>query len=106
MHVRQSVIAALEAVGELRVIEAQEVQDGRLQVVDVDFVLGDEVAEFVRRAVGHAGLHAAAGHEHGEAVRIVVAAQVGGAVAFFVERRASELAAPDDERLVAAGRAA
>ena len=40
-------------------------------------------------------LHAAAGHPHGEAVGVVVAA-----VALLAHRRAAELAAPDDQRLV------
>ena len=41
------------------------------------------------------GLDAAAGHPHGEAVGVVVAA-----VAFLRHRRAAELAAPDDQGLV------
>ena len=51
MHVGQAVVAALEAVGQLRVVEAEQVQDRGLQVVDVDLVLGDAEAEFVGLAV-------------------------------------------------------
>jgi hypothetical protein len=47
VHVRQSVIPALEAVGEPGVIKTEQVQQRCLQVVDVRFVLGAEVAEFV-----------------------------------------------------------
>ncbi len=61
----------------------KEVQDCGL-VVDVDFGTGHEVAEFISRSVGPFGLYAAASHEHGEAMRMVVAAQVE-VVAFFVE---------------------
>jgi hypothetical protein len=46
-------------------------------------------------------LHAAAGHQDGEAVRVVVASEdltLRGAA--FAEGRASELAAPDDEGVV------
>ncbi len=39
MDVGETVVAALEAVGEAFVIEAEEVHDGGLQVVDVDLVL-------------------------------------------------------------------
>ena len=39
MHVGEAVVAALEAVGQLRVVEAEQVQDRRLQIVDVDSVL-------------------------------------------------------------------
>ena len=38
MHIRQPKIAALEAVGEFEVVQAQQVQDGGLEVVDVDAV--------------------------------------------------------------------
>ena len=40
MHIGQPEVAALEAVGQLRVIEAEQVQNRRVQVVDVDRVLG------------------------------------------------------------------
>ena len=38
MHVGQAEIAALEAVGQLGVVEAEQVQDGGVEVVDVDSV--------------------------------------------------------------------
>src|SRR5205085_2516461 len=44
-------VAAVVAVGQLRVIEAQQVQDGRVQVVDVHLVLRRPGAELVGRAV-------------------------------------------------------
>ena len=71
-----------------------------MQVVDVDRVVGDVVAEVVGLAVGDAGLDAAAGQPDGEAARVVVAAVVvGGQRALAVDRPA-ELAAPDDQRVV------
>ena len=66
-----------------------------VQVVDVEAVLDGAEAEFVGGADGLAALHAAAGHPHREAGRVVIAA-----VAFFAHRRAAEFAAPDDQRLV------
>ena len=62
-----------------------------MQVVDRDAIFDGFEAEFVRGAVADAALEAAAGHEHGEAVGVMVAA-----VAAFGDRRAAELAAPDD----------
>ena len=61
VHVGQAVVAALELVRQLLVVDAEQVQDRRLEVVDVDGVLGDVVAEVVGRAVGDARLDAAAG---------------------------------------------
>ena len=51
VHVGQAEVAALVAVGQPLVIEAEQVQDRRLQVVDVDRVLDDVEAEVVGRAV-------------------------------------------------------
>ena len=47
-------------------VEAHQVEDGGLEVVDVDLVLGDVEAEVVGFAVGDAGLDAAAGEEERE----------------------------------------
>src|ERR1022692_1255343 len=60
MHVGQPIVAALEAVGEARVVEAQAMQNGGVEVVDVDGAIDDVVAVVVGRAVADAGLDAAA----------------------------------------------
>jgi hypothetical protein len=39
VHVGQAVVAALVVVGQLGVVHAEQVEDRRLQVVDVDGVL-------------------------------------------------------------------
>src|SRR5439155_14419742 len=100
-HVRQSEIAALETEGQLCVVEAEQVQNRRLQVVDMNLVLHHCEAEFVRLAVGDAVFQAAASQEYREAIGIMVAAEdVARRRATFAERRAAKLAAPDDERVV------
>ena len=50
--VGQAEVAALEAVGQPRVVEAEQVQDRGVQVVDVDLVLDGVEAEVVGLAVG------------------------------------------------------
>ena len=97
MDVGEAEVAALELEGELLVVEAEQVQQGRVQVVDVGLVLDAVEAEFVGLAVGDAGADAAAGEPHGEGVDVVVAA---GLVAVFAHRRAAEFAAPDDQGLL------
>ena len=52
MHVRQAEVAPGVAVRQLLVVEAQQVQDRRLQVVDVDLLLDRLEAELVGRPVG------------------------------------------------------
>ncbi len=98
VDVGEAVVAALEAVGELLVVEAEEVEDGGLEVVDVDGVLGRTESEFVAFAVHLAALHATAGQEHRIAVGEVVAAEdlaTGGAA--LAEGGTAEFAAPDHE---------
>ena len=70
--------AAVVGVGELLVIEAELVEDGGVDVVDVGFVDGGVVADFVGFAVAHAAFDAASGHPGGEAMRVVVTAGFGG----------------------------
>src|SRR5437762_14047578 len=70
-------------------------QKGRVQVVDGDAPIDGAEAEFVRGAVAGPALEAAAGHEHGKAVRVVIAT-----VAAFGDGGAAEFAAPDDGGLV------
>ena len=56
VHVGQAEVAAGVAVGELLVVEAQQVQDRGVQVVDVDLVLHGLEAELVGGAVDVAAL--------------------------------------------------
>ena len=74
MHVGQTKIAAGVAVGQLLVIEAQQVQDRRVQVVDVNAALDRVPAKLVGGSVDVARFDAAASEAHREAVVIVIAA--------------------------------
>src|SRR5262249_54870483 len=79
------------------VVEAEQVQEGGVQVVDVDLVRDGGEAELVGGAVDVAAFDAAAGQPHREAVVVVVAAAEGGQ---FGDGGAAELAAPQDEGAV------
>ena len=72
--VGQPLFAAVGVVDEPVVVEAEEVQDRRLEVVGRDDVLDRAVADLVGGAVGHAALDAAAGQPDREALAVVVAA--------------------------------
>ena len=96
--VGEAEIAAFESVDEAFVVEAEEVEDSGLDVVDVDGVFGDLHAEFVGGAVGDAGFDAAAGHPHGEGLGVVIASAAASECgAGFNHGGASEFAAPDDK---------
>ena len=98
MHAGQADVEALEAVGQSLVVDAEAVQDGGVEVVQVDAVVLRVVAKFVGTAVDHAGLDAAAGQAHGEAVRVMVAPIA--LIATLSHRCAPELATPHDQRFV------
>ena len=78
-------------------VEAEQVKDGRLDVVHLDFVLGDEEAQVVDLADGLAGFDAASGEPHREIVDVMVAAD---RFAHLPHRGAPELAAPDDQGVI------
>ena len=75
LDIGQTEIAPRITIGEAFVIEAEEVQDRGVQIVDMDTFLDGAVAELVGGAVDVAPFDAAAGEEHGEAPVIVIAAQ-------------------------------
>jgi len=56
MHIRQPEVASLVAIRQARVLQAEQVQDRRLQVVRVDGVRADVEAELVGGAVVVPGL--------------------------------------------------
>ena len=77
MHIGEAEVAALEAPGELFVVEAELVEQGGMKVVDVDPAFGDAEAEFIGGAVEVAGTEPPAGDPHREGIDVVVAADGG-----------------------------
>ena len=80
-------------------VETEQRQHRRVQIVNVNLVGGRCGAEFIRCAIDRAAFHPAAGEEGGERLGVVVAARIVVAIS-VLDRLASELAAPDDERIV------
>src|SRR5205814_5596607 len=89
------VIAPAVAVRQLLVVDAHEMEDGGVQVMDVDLVLDGVPAELVGGAVNDAALDAAARQPHRETEGMMLPA-----VGPLGSRRPAELAAPDDQRVV------
>src|SRR5262249_39054394 len=100
LDTRQAHVQTLHAVGQPPMVDAEAVEDGRLQVVDVDGVADDVVGEVVGFAVDDAGADAAAGHPDRETARMVVAAVVLARERALAVDGAAELAAPDDQRVL------
>ena len=85
-------------VGEPFVVETHQMKDGSVQIIDVHFAVHRMVAKIVGDAMGDTASHAAAGHPHGEAVRIVLpAGRLPLSVVLLGVRSAAELAAPQDQ---------
>src|SRR6188474_2157811 len=57
MHIRQAVIASAVAEGKLLVIHAEQVENGCVEVMHVDFVFHNRRADVVGVAVAGAALH-------------------------------------------------
>src|SRR5260370_32870586 len=72
--VGQAEVPSAVAVGQLGVLDAEEVEDGRVNIVHVDGFIDGLEAEIVGGAVDRAALHRASGEPHGEAEGIVIAA--------------------------------
>lgn len=89
-------LAAFMLVGELVVVQAEGVEDGGVEVAEVDFSFDRAGAGFVRGSVGVAAFKAAASQPEGEPA-VVVAGFVFAIVGR--EARAAEFASPDDQRI-------
>src|SRR3712207_6828604 len=74
VDIRQTEVPALEKKREFGMVDTETVQDRRLQVMNVDRIGHDVVAEIVRFADHRAGLYAPARHPHRETPRMMVAA--------------------------------
>ena len=74
VDISQAEVATGVPVGQLFVVESQQVQHGRMEVMHMDAVLNGVPTEFIGRAVDVATLHAAASQPHREPVVIVIAA--------------------------------
>ena len=62
MDVGKAVVSSLITVGEFFMVDAEEVEDGGIEIVDVDRVLGDVVAPIVGLTVCDAAFYSTAGH--------------------------------------------
>ena len=98
VDIGDAVVAALEAEGQPFVVDPEAMQDRRIEVVNVDRV-ADDVVTVVVGLADNARPDPATREPHREAAAVMIAAVVVLQAALSVDG-ASELAAPDDERLI------
>src|SRR4051794_34289375 len=94
MHISQTAIDAILANGQLLVIDAKQVEHGRVKVVAVGFIFRRLVSPVIAAPVGDAGLDAGAPKPRHETAAIVIAPDRA-----LREGGAAKLSAPDDERV-------
>src|SRR5262249_31049956 len=95
VDVGETHVAAVEEIGQLRVIDAEQVQHRGVQVMDGDGLLLGFIPELVAGSDDLTAFDAGAGHPYGHGAGVVVAAD-----ALLRDRHAAEFAVPDDERVV------
>ena len=100
MYVGQPVPASLVLEGQAFMVDSQQVQDRRLQVVNVDTIFGNVVAVGIGGPVGRSCFHTAAGHPHGKTSWVVIAAKVVRREFSLAIVGATELATPNDKRVI------
>ena len=101
VDVGETIVAALEAMGEFLVVEAQEVHPGGLEVVDVHGVLCDGESKLVGLAVAETAFHASASHDHGEGIWVVIPSEdLALSSTSLAEGGAAELAADDNQGVI------
>jgi hypothetical protein len=74
MYIGQSNVTAAEAVGQLLVVDPEQVQHGGVEIMYLQWLIHRLVTPIIGCAIGHAGLDPAPGHPKAEAVLVVIPA--------------------------------
>lgn len=77
-NICQAVPASLEFISKPLMVDAQDVHEGGLEIVNVHMVVDDIVSKLVGSAHGEAFFYPAPGHEYGVALGVVVPAKIVG----------------------------
>ena len=80
VYVGEAEVPTRKAIGELFVIETHKMEDGGVQVVDMNGFIDCPITEVIRCSVGQTALYASSRQPQGESVVVVVSPQ------FYVAR--------------------
>ena len=72
VHIGQAVVPALVAIGDPPVIEAEEMEEGRVEVVDVHGIFDDFVSEVVGPSMNGPAGDASSGEPDGERIALMI----------------------------------
>ena len=96
MNVGQTKVASLKSIGQSSVIETQQMQQRRIQVMDMHWVGYDIESKVIRLAVNISSFESAPSKPHAEAAIVMIASIISS----LNHRRSTELATPNDQRVI------
>ena len=94
-HIGKPEISTCMPKRETFVIETEQMQNGGMQVVHMDFVFYRLEAKLVGLSVGHSAFYSSSSEPHRETVMIVISS-----ISIFRRRRSTELTSPYHQRIV------
>ena len=98
IHVRQSKFAPGIGVGQTFMVEAHDVKQSGVEIVNGAAVFDGVVAKLIGFSITHPAAHATACHPHGEPIGVVVASQ--WAFSLLDGRRSTEFSSPDHQGII------
>ena len=94
-------MAALEAIGQLFMVDAEKMHDGGLKIMNVYLIFHRIETKVIGSPVGHSGFSSASRHPYGEGIRVVIASPSLAILDVTLnEWRAAKFASPDDQGVV------
>ena len=97
VHVGQSKVASLITVGQLLMINSEQMKNGGLQVMHVDGVLHDVHAIVIGLSIAEPGLYSATGQPVSEAIRVMITPVTGTRQFPLAINRTPKFTTPDHQ---------
>ena len=99
VNVGKSELAALEAVGEAFVVDAEEMKDRCVEVVNVDGIFKDVVAIVVGFSNGDSFFYSCSSHPHAEALGMMITSVIFASQFSLTVGGSPKLSTPDEESI-------
>lgn len=94
-HVCQAERTTMMLEGQTFMVESEQMENGGMQIIDVNLPIDAEIPEVIGGAMRHSALDPTPGHPHRESMMIVFAA-----ISILSMRCSSEFSSPKNERVV------
>ena len=100
VDIRQPEVTALMTECQFLVVNTHQVQNGGIQIMNVNGVFGDVVGEVISLAILETGLHTPSGHPHRPTPGVVVTPVIFTRERALAVDGASEFPAPNHQRVI------